>query len=158
MGAAYHEDFYLWTRDQARRLRGLAGDNRIDAAQVAEEIEDLGRSQLNAVQSHLVQLLAHLLKAAWSPNPEPQRHWRSEIRSHHLEAVNTVTPGMRQPLDMARIWRQARRLADDRLADHGEPALPRGLGCPFDLGELLDEDFDIEVARDRLRAALDAGA
>ena len=96
----YDQDFYLWSQDQAQRLRALEGDNRLDTGNLAEEVADLGRSELNKVASHLYQACAHLLVAAWSPSDAPQGHWRVEIRNHLREARRTFTPGMRQQLDL----------------------------------------------------------
>ena len=156
----YDQDFYLWTQDQARRLRALQGDNRLDTDNLAEEVADLGRSELNKVASHLYQALAHLLLAAWSPADTPQGQWRSEIRNHLREARRTFTPSMRQYLDPAREWREAWLLADDKLAAYAEPALPAPTDCPFTLDQPLDEAFDVEAAIGRVasRVAADDGA
>ena len=156
----YEQDFYLWTQDQARRLRALQGDNRLDTGNLAEEVADLGRSELNKVVSHLYQALAHLLLAAWSPADAPQGHWRAEIRNQLREARRTFTPGMRQHLDLAREWREAWLLADDKLAAYGEPALPEPIACPFALDDLLDDAFDVTAAVDRVATlvAVDDGA
>ncbi len=62
-GSLYDEDFYAWTQEQAELLRrGPAGANRLDAELVAEEIEDLGRSELHAAQSLCEHVIEHLLK------------------------------------------------------------------------------------------------
>ncbi len=153
----YDQDFYLWTQDQARRLRALEGDNRLDTDNLAEEVADLGRSELNKVASHLYQALAHLLLAAGSPAETPQGHWRGEIRNQLREARRTVTPGMRQQIDLAREWREAWLLADDKLAAYGEPALPEWIDCPFALDDLLAENFDVAAAVERVTAALAQG-
>ena len=48
----YEEDFYAWTQRQAELLRRLAPvGNELDMEHIAEEIEDLGRSDLRAAQS-----------------------------------------------------------------------------------------------------------
>ena len=49
----YEADFLLWTERQAAELRALAHScrdlpNALDLDHIAEEIEDLGRSELNA--------------------------------------------------------------------------------------------------------------
>ncbi|WP_200339851.1 DUF29 domain-containing protein [Rhodovibrio sodomensis] len=153
----YDRDFYRWTQDQARRLRALEGDNRLDTGNLAEEVADLGRSELNKVASHLYQALAHLLLAAWSPADTPQGHWQAEIRTHLREARRAYTPGMRQHLDLAREWREARLLANDKLAAHGEPGLPEAVACPFTLDDLLGQPIDVEAAIGRVRAGVDQG-
>ena len=153
----YDQDFYLWSQDQARRLRALQGDNRLDTGNLAEEVADLGRSELNKVASHLYQACAHLLVAAWSPSDAPQGHWRAEIRNHLREARRTFTPGMRQQLDLAHEWAEACPLADDKLAAYGEAGLPAPIACPFALDDLLAENFDVAAAVERVTAALAQG-
>ena len=67
-GPDYDEDFYAWTQYQAEVLRSLrTDDNRFDREHVAEEIEDLGKSERDAVESQIVTILEHFLKLAYSP-------------------------------------------------------------------------------------------
>ena len=48
----YEEDFYAWTQQQAELLRRLPPvGNELDIENIAEEIEDLGRSDLRAARS-----------------------------------------------------------------------------------------------------------
>jgi hypothetical protein len=62
----YPEDFYGWTIEQSRLLR--SGElSAIDAANIAEEIESIGRSDRRELKSRLVVLVAHLLK--WRHQP-----------------------------------------------------------------------------------------
>ena len=61
----YDADILLWSEQQAERLHKQS-INELDWDNIAEEIEGVGRSQLHAVQSHLVLALLHDLKAeAW---------------------------------------------------------------------------------------------
>ena len=65
----YETDFYLWTQQQAALLRqGEFNRVDLDLVNIAEEIESMGNSQKNAVQSHLFNVLMHLLK--WRYQPE----------------------------------------------------------------------------------------
>jgi len=65
----YEDDFYAWTVEQARLLR--SGElSAIDAANVAEEIESMGRSDRRAIESRLAVLLTHLLKWQMQPGHE----------------------------------------------------------------------------------------
>jgi hypothetical protein len=155
-GMLYDRDYYTWTQDQAARLRDLADDNRLDVDNLAEEVADLGRAQLNKVDSHLRQLLTHLLLAAWIDDPELQSGWILEIGNHHQDARKAFSPGMRQHLDLAEIWSTALRLTDLKLKTHGDPRLPGHPACPFALQELLDPDLDLEAAVARVGATLRA--
>jgi hypothetical protein len=77
----YPEDFYGWTIEQSRLLR--SGElSAIDAANIAEEIESIGRSDRRELKSRLVVLVAHLLKwrhqrggrsRSWSATIDEQR-------------------------------------------------------------------------------------
>lgn len=62
----YDDDIVSWTEQQAAASRALARrpdlSKMLDWENVAEEIESVGRSQVQAVDSLLVQTLAHLLK------------------------------------------------------------------------------------------------
>ncbi|HKQ86712.1 MAG TPA: DUF29 domain-containing protein [Candidatus Acidoferrales bacterium] len=76
----YEEDFYAWTQQQAELLRRLAAiSNALDIEHIAEEIEDLGRSDLRAAQSLCQHIIEHLLKLEYSGLAEPVDHWRDEI-------------------------------------------------------------------------------
>ena len=71
MNDLYEDDILLWAERQAELLRRraageLVNDAELDWENVAEEVADVGRSELRAVASHLVQALLHDLKAeAW---------------------------------------------------------------------------------------------
>jgi hypothetical protein len=85
---SYDEDFFAWSEQQAAALRDLARSRRglpnaLDPERIAEEIEDVGRAEFNAVKSHIRQILAHLIKAASEPAPGPASHWRKEVVAFH---------------------------------------------------------------------------
>ena len=74
----YEADFYTWTQQQAAALRSKDWPV-LDVANLAEEIESLGKEQAHAVESHLVIVLTHLLK--WRYQPEGRsRGWRTSVR------------------------------------------------------------------------------
>ncbi|SDF89540.1 protein of unknown function DUF29 [Limimonas halophila] len=140
----YERDFHAWTQDQAARLRALGRDNRFDVAHVAEEIEDLGKRERRDLESHLHQLLRHLIKLAWSGADEPRPGWRREVRDHHRAALRTLrdSPGLRQKIDLAAIWAAARADANADLSDYGEAPYPDTLACPFATDDVLGDVLD----------------
>ena len=138
----YDTDYYAWTLDQARRLRELAGDNRIDALNLAEEIEDLGKSELKSVQSYVELVLGHFLKIQYSGLPEPTRHWRKEIRTFRRRAKDEMTATIKNRIiDQfdKRYWyacEAASRSIDDPVFDDRMPK-----DCPYTLDQVLDETW-----------------
>ncbi|MFM0050350.1 DUF29 domain-containing protein, partial [Caballeronia grimmiae] len=79
MGTPYDKDVVAWAREQAALLR--AGKlSAIDIEHVAEEIEDVGKSEQREFASRMSVLLAHLLK--WKFQPDRRGNsWRNTIRT-----------------------------------------------------------------------------
>ena len=79
---AYHDDIYAWSQEQAALLRRLAArglPDGLDLEHVAEEIEEVGKSELRTVESFVELLLRHLVKVASAPAAASIPHWRGEI-------------------------------------------------------------------------------
>ena len=157
-GTLYERDFYTWTQEQAARLRELRGHNRLDVEHLSDEVADLGRSELNKTEEHLLQTLAHLIKAAARPDSEPAGHWRKEAFTHQRQARRAFSPGMRQHLDIDAIWRDALADANDSFAANEEEQVTAPARCPLTLDQLVAERFDRDAALDAVRAVLDGGA
>ena len=93
-GPRYEDDFYAWTQHQAEVLRSMpAPDNRFDREHVAEEIEDLGKSERDAVRSRIRRIIEHLLKLAYSPVEDPRFDWMETIRRSAAKLVGQAHPG-----------------------------------------------------------------
>ena len=60
MEKLYDKDYVLWLEETAKQIRYKDIDN-LDWQHLLEEIDDLGKSHKNAVESYLRQLLKHLL-------------------------------------------------------------------------------------------------
>ena len=65
----YEQDFYAWSQQNANLLR-QGQLSEIDRLNIAQELNDIGISQLRALESRLTVLLAHLLK--WQFQSERQ--------------------------------------------------------------------------------------
>src|SRR4051812_2482217 len=128
----YDTDILIWSEGQAEFLRRRAA-NALDWDNLAEEIEAVGRSELHAVQSHLVQALLHDLKAEAWPLSRDVEHWRAEARGHRDDARRHFTPSMAQRIDIAKLYRQARRRMPAKI-DETLP-LPVPDHCPVTLEE-----------------------
>ena len=139
----YEEDFYTWTQQQAELLRRLpAVGNEIDLEHIAEEIEDLGGSDLRAARSLCQHIIEHLLKLEHSGLDEPADHWRDEIVEWRLQLEQILTRSIEAKLDLPARYRAALRLVR-RL---GVPGFASRLPaeCPYTLEQIIgsgDEDW-----------------
>jgi len=143
----YEEDFYAWALDQAERLRAQAAlrpNEPLDWENLAEEIEGLARSDWRACASLLEQILAHLLKLAFSTAEEPRGHWRKEVASFRLDLEDLLTPALRRALeaDLDRRWARAVRRLEIASQDV-EPGLAARLpaSCPWSFEEVVGDFF-----------------
>jgi hypothetical protein len=68
----YDRDFDAWAQQQAEALRAKAW-NQLDIAHLAEEIEELRKSERKAVRSQLRIILSHLLKWVYQPEGRGER-------------------------------------------------------------------------------------
>ncbi|MCC7267028.1 MAG: DUF29 domain-containing protein [Caulobacteraceae bacterium] len=76
----YDVDFVAWTEAQAAALRARrSGANALDYDNLAEEIEDLGKSEQHACESFVENIIEHLLKIEFIGPRETIPHWRGEI-------------------------------------------------------------------------------
>ena len=141
----YEEDFYAWTQQQADLLRNLPlSGNRIDAENVAEEIEDLGRSDLRTARSLCQHIIEHLLKIEHSGLEEPAEHWRDEIVEWRLQLEQILTRSIEAKLDLPDRYKAALRLL--RRLERDVPGLIGRMPpeCPYSLEQIVgsgEEDW-----------------
>lgn len=135
----YDTDILLWSERQGALLRRMGGGERVndqvDWENVAEEIESVGREQVHAVESLLTQALLHLLKVEAWPLSRDAADWDADARLFVAQARRRYVPSMRQKIDLAGLYRDARRglpTALDGLAPRPVPEL-----CPMTLDQLL---------------------
>ncbi|HSF29836.1 MAG TPA: DUF29 domain-containing protein [Candidatus Tectomicrobia bacterium] len=135
----YDGDFYAWTQAQAAALRAQAWKT-LDVEHLAEEIESLGRSERYAIESHLQNLLTHLLKWRYDPAQDPRRGWRITIRHARREIAKRAQGSLQTyPAQyLGTAYRYARMDAADET-DLPLTAFPET--CPWPLTQVLDEDF-----------------
>lgn len=137
----YDEDFYAWTQEQAELLRGgPAAANRLDFELVAEEIEDLGKSELHACESLCEHIIEHLLKLEYSGIEEPANHWRREIVEWRLQLQKKLTRTITAKLDLPSRYRTALKLL--RYLEHDMPGLTARVpaACPYSLDQIRGSD------------------
>ena len=145
-GPRYEDDFYAWTQYQAEVLRSLqVSDNRFDREHVAEEIEDLGKSERDTVRSQIRRIVEHFLKLTYSPAEPPRVDWMTTIDDARETLSDKLTATLRRDAEenLERLYAEGRRRAARALLRHGEPeaagALPQL--CPYSLDEICREDW-----------------
>jgi Domain of unknown function DUF29 len=148
----YEQDFYAWTQQQADALRThFKGDDRLDVEHLAEEVEDLGTSELHAIESFVVQIIAHLLKLDYSSHAAPRPHWRAEILNFRQSIVRKITPSIRRAVEreLEELYRSGRQVAAAGALVH-EPDLIRRLPkrCPYDWDTIWHRDVLAEAGVD----------
>jgi hypothetical protein len=146
MDNLYDDDFYAWTQQQADLLRRLpVTSNQLDSELLAEEIEDLGRSEVRSAQSLCEHIIEHLLKLEYSGLTEPAEHWRDEIVEWRIQLSRTLTRSIRAKLDLPDCYRTALRLLRRRL-ERDVPGLISRVPaeCPYSFDQIAgtgDEDW-----------------
>jgi hypothetical protein len=139
MSDLYDDDILLWSERQADLLRRLAAgepvNERPDWANIIEEVESVGRSDLRAVRSLLLQAMVHMLKAEAWPNSLSAPAWRSEAVLFRAQAGQAFSPSMRQRIDVADLYATALRALPTAM--DGQPPQPVSPTCPMTLDELL---------------------
>lgn len=105
MGTSYEKDVVAWAREQAALLRsGRLSD--IDIRHIAEEIEDVGKSEQRELASRMAVLLAHLLKWQYQPGRRGSS-WQRTIKEQRRAALARLhrTPSL-QPMLADADWQE----------------------------------------------------
>ena len=138
----YDDDFFAWTQAQAALLRGGRLD-AIDIANIAEEIESLGKSRRRELYRRMLRLLEHLIKLDVSTLYDPRRQWILSVSEQRRQLAQIVeeNPSLRPVLGEAfeREWPHAAALARGGLEEFDHDMVPDRPS--FGLGDALDENF-----------------
>ena len=140
MKTLYDTDFHAWALDQAQRLR--AGE-KIDAENVAEELETLGKSQQRELESRIAQIIEHLLKLHFLPDylREPnERGWKVSVVKQRaaIQQLLEQSPSLQRMLTeevLAESYQDG--LESFRITDY-EMLGSAPAQCPFTWEEILE--------------------
>lgn len=140
MSDLYDRDFYAWANEQA----GLLREGRLsgaDVANIAEEIETLGRNEKRELRSRLNLLFLHLLK--WRHQPARRsRSWELSIANarNDLTELLTDSPSLQAilPEAVASAYRHAQLHAEQQT---GLPAKTFPVECPWTFDQAMTEEL-----------------
>ena len=144
MSVAYDEDYYTWTQEQARFLEQGRID-LLDFAHLADEISDMGRSQVDQFAARLGLVVAHLLKlmVQTERSEANEKSWITTIteQRRRLRRLLDRNPGLKNPAIAEEVlldgWGDGLILA---LRETGIDRDRFPQDCPFTLDQLLDDE------------------
>ncbi|MDJ0598444.1 MAG: DUF29 domain-containing protein [Crocosphaera sp.] len=136
----YDKDYYLWLEETVQLLKE-GKVKELDVNNLIEEIEDMGRSQKNALESNLIVVLMHLLK--WKYQPTKQSgSWPRSIREHRRSILKALrnSPSLKRYFE--EIFDESYQEARKQAADETELSLntfPET--CPFKIERIFDSEY-----------------
>ena len=142
MKTSYEADVVAWANEQASLIRAGRFD-QLDLTHIAEEIEDVGKSEQRELASRMAVLLAHILK--WKFQPQKRSvSWTLTIKEQRRLLVRRVQktpslgPMLVDPEWIDEIWVDAKALAEKETGlDIGTyPEI-----CPWAMAQVLAEDW-----------------
>ena len=142
MNTSYESDVVAWANEQAALLRAGRFD-QLDLANIAEEIEDVGKSEKRELASRIAVLLAHLLK--WQYQPELRSSsWQRTLKTQrkvvaiHLGQVPSLKPKLNDSEWLEIVWGDAVTLASKETGLDAD-IFPEV--CPWSLETALQADW-----------------
>jgi hypothetical protein len=136
----YETDIVAWASEQARLVRSGQFE-LLDLEHIAEEIEDVGKSEKRELANRMVLLMAHLLK--WRFQPARQgRSWQITIRNQrraiqlHLKQVPSLKVQLSDAEWLEIAWGDAVYQASKETGLDNFPEI-----CPWRIEDILSDTW-----------------
>lgn len=137
----YEIDDYLWLEETIKLLKAKDLEN-LDLDHLIEELEDLGRNNLNKVRSLLRQIIIHILFLQyWEQEYERNyRHWEGEIIAFRDDLNNSLTTTLKNKLseELDHIYNVSVKFVSKKTGLSVD-IFPDN--CPYSLEQLLDDNW-----------------
>jgi ribosomal protein L29 len=140
MATTYETDIVAWANEQAYLLRsGML--SAIDIEHIAEEIEDVGKSEQRELASRMAVLLAHLLKWQYQSTRQSSS-WQRTIKEQRKAIARRLmnTPSLKTSVNdmewLADAWGDAVSIA---INETGLDCFPEVCRWPID--SILSENW-----------------
>ncbi len=142
MNTSYETDVVAWANEQAALIRAGQFD-QLDLTHIAEEIEDVGKSEQRELASRMTVLLMHLLKWQYQPSKR-SKSWQFTITTQRKEVAYALkeAPSLRTKfadvswVDL--VWAKAKGKAE---AETGLELATFPDACPWDMADVLIEGW-----------------
>ena len=142
MGTSYETDVVAWANEQAGFVRSGRFD-QLDLEHIAEEIEDVGKSEQRELASRMAVLLAHLLK--WEHQPARRsKSWQYTLTTQRKEVAYVISeaPSLRTKFSDERwldiVWSKAKSQAESETGLDID-TFPEA--CPWPISDVLSEGW-----------------
>jgi hypothetical protein len=136
----YESDVVAWANEQASLIRAGRFD-RLDLEHIADEIEDVGKSEQRELMSHLTGLIAHLLKWKFQPSHRGSS-WEKTIKvkrkeiSYSLKSMPSLKNRLIDPEWLELVWDKA---VNQAMTETGLDVFPESICWSVD--QVLDSEF-----------------
>jgi hypothetical protein len=143
MAMEYDKDYYGWLTQQAALLR--AGRlSEADIEHIAEELEDMGKSEARGLKSQLARLLKHLLKWVHQPDLREQQKnsWRASIRDARRKVRECLeeNPSLKPKLPEFFLKSYIDAI-DEAVEETNLPESRFPSQCPWTPEQVMDDQF-----------------
>jgi hypothetical protein len=142
MATKYDDDVINWANEQAAFLR--AGNfAALDIEHIADEVEDVGKSEQRELATRMALLLAHLLK--WMAQPERRgSSWETTVKVQRRGVTLRIkrTPSLKRDLKDPEWWEDV--WGDALLAavkETGLDIISFPATCPWSADQIMDAGF-----------------
>lgn len=138
----YEKDVVAWAEQQKEYLKSGQYE-KLDIEHLLEDLDDVGNSNRNALESYFKVLISHLLK--WRHQPSQRScSWVGSINNSRrsIEKIIKKNPSLKNYLQAAfeEEWDNARKWALDEM---GMKSNEISNFCPFNLHYAMNEPISI---------------
>ena len=136
----YRQDVVAWAKEQAELIRAGRFD-LLDLEHIADEIDDVGKSEQRELASRMSVLMAHLLKCQYQPERNGSS-WQRTIKEQrkalnlHIKQVPSLKQKLNDPDWLEGVWSDAITLA---IKETGIGDFPDY--CPWVMTDILSPDW-----------------
>ena len=138
---SYETDVIAWASEQAAFIRSGRFD-LLDLEHIADEIEDVGKSEQREFANRMAVLLAHLIKWQYQPSHRG-KSWERTIKDQRtmlirrLNKTPSLKPELENPEFWAESWADATRMAENETGILN--VFPET--CPWVGDQIMNADF-----------------